>query len=120
MPPNVQPASFTIDHSEIASGAAVITLSGDLKIGADCDRVPTLVDDLLRAGKRVIIFDIAGVNRLDSTGIGCFIASYNKIMALRGDMRLAGTRTYLFRVFQVSSLDKVFQFYPTLEDAVAR
>jgi anti-sigma B factor antagonist len=101
------------------SGAVVITLSGDLKIGSDCDRVPRLVDELLRAGKRVIIFDIAGVNRLDSTGIGCFIASYNKTMTAKGEMRLAGTRTYLFRVFQVSSLDKVFQFYPTLEDALA-
>jgi anti-sigma B factor antagonist len=119
VPINVPPATLTITHHETALGTAVITVAGDLKIGSDCDRIPMLADELLRAGKRVIIFDIAGVNRLDSTGIGCFIASYNKIMAAKGDMRLAGTKTYLFRVFQVSSLDKVFRFYPTLEEAVA-
>jgi anti-sigma B factor antagonist len=107
-----------ISHREIAPDTAVITVSGELKLGLESEQVPNLVSELLQQGKRVIIFDVAGVDRIDSTGIGRFIASYNEIAAVKGQMRLAGTRTYLFKVFHVSSLDKIFQFYPTVEEAL--
>jgi anti-sigma B factor antagonist len=109
---------LAITHHEIAPGTEVITISGDLKLGPESERVTDLVSDLLDQGKRVIIFDVAGIDRIDSTGIGRFIASYNKIAAAKGEMRFAGTRTYLFHVFQVSSLDKIFRFYPSVEEAV--
>jgi anti-anti-sigma factor len=109
---------LAVSHQDIAAGTAVITLSGDLMLGPESEQVPNLVTDLLQQGKRVIVFDIGGVDRIDSTGIGRFIASYNQIAAAKGDMRLAGIRTYLFRVFQVSSLDKIFHFYPSVEEAI--
>jgi anti-sigma B factor antagonist len=109
---------LAITDREIAPATVVITLSGDLKLGAETERVTDRVSEMLRQGKRVIIFDVGGVDRIDSTGIGRFIASYNQITAVKGVMRFAGTRTYLFRVFQLSSLDKVFSFYPSVEEAV--
>jgi anti-sigma B factor antagonist len=107
-----------ISHREIALGTVVITVTGELKLGQESEQVQDLVSELLQQGKRVIIFDVAGVDRIDSTGIGRFIASYNQITAAKGEMRFAGTRTYLFKVFHVSSLDKIFQFYPTVEEAL--
>jgi anti-sigma B factor antagonist len=112
------PAMLALNHQEIAAGAALITVSGDLMLGPESEKLPNLVRDLLREGKRLIVFDISGVDRIDSTGIGRFIASYNQIAAAKGEMRLAGIRTYLFHVFQVSSLDKIFHFYPTVEEAL--
>jgi len=44
----------------------------------------------LAEGARKIIFDLSGVTVIDSTGIGRFIASFNKIMAAGGEMRMAG------------------------------
>ncbi len=93
---------LAINHHQVAPGMVVITVSGDLKLGAESEQVTSLVGDLLSQGYRVIIFEVAGMDRIDSTGIGRFIASYNKIAAVKGEMRFAGTRTYLFRVFQVS------------------
>jgi len=107
-----------LSHREVSPGTVVITVSGQLKLGQESERVTELVDELLREGKRVIIFDIAGLDRIDSTGIGRFIASFNRIVAAKGEMRFAGTSTYLFRVFQVSALDKIFRFYPSVEEAV--
>jgi anti-sigma B factor antagonist len=109
---------LAINHQDVGPATAVITLTGELKLGPESERVPDLVRELLRQGKRVIVFDIAGVNRIDSTGIGRFIASFNQIMAAKGEMRLAGTQTYLFRVFKVSSLDNIFRFYPSVEEAL--
>lgn len=77
----------------------------------------SLVEDLLREGKRTIIFNIASVTRIDSTGIGRFISSYHKIAAAGGEMRMAGATGTLFQAFHVSLLDTVFRFYPDVEAA---
>lgn len=106
-----------ISSHEVAPGVVVIKLAGRIMLGKESEQITDLVQDFLRQGKRTIIFDIAGVVGIDSTGIGRFISSYNQIAAAKGQMRLAGARSYLFQVFHVSSLDKVFRFYPTLEDA---
>jgi anti-sigma B factor antagonist len=106
-----------ISHREIAPATAVVALSGKIMMGAESEQIVTVVDDLLRAGTRTIIFDIAGVTHIDSTGIGRFISSFNKIAAAGGEMRMAGATGHLYQSFHVSRLDTVFRFFPTVEDA---
>lgn len=106
-------------HQEIAPGTVVITLKGKLMMGPESEKIVTLVEDLLRQGKRTIIFDLSGVVAIDSTGIGRFISSYNKVGAVKGDLRMAGATGHVFQTFHVSLLDTVFRFYPTVEEASA-
>ena len=106
-----------ITHNEIAPGTVVITLAGKLMMGTESEQIVTLVEDLLRQGKRTIIFDLSGVTAIDSTGIGRFISSYNKVGAAGGDLRMAGATGPVFQTFHVSLLDTVFRFFPSLEDA---
>lgn len=107
-----------IAHREVAPGTLVITLTGKLMLGPEGDRIVTLVEQQLAAGTRKFIFDLSGVTVIDSTGIGRFISSYNKIMAVGGDMRMAGASGHVMQSFRVSLLDKVFSFYPTLQQAL--
>jgi anti-sigma B factor antagonist len=106
-----------ISYREVDLTTVVVTVAGRVMLGPESEQITDLVSDLLQKGKRKIIFDISGIVAIDSTGIGRFIASYNKIAAAKGEMRLAGARTYLFQVFHVSALDKIFRFYPTVEEA---
>src|SRR4051812_11835474 len=108
-----------ISHKEVAPATVVVTLAGKLMLGADGENIPSLVEDFLRQGKKTIIFDLSGVTVIDSTGIGRFIASYNKIAAAGGEMRMAGATGHLFQSFHVSLLDQVFPFFPTAEEAIA-
>ena len=108
-----------ISQQEVAPGKAVVTLSGKVMLGFVGDRVVELVDQLLREGKKTIIFDLSGVTTLDSTGVGQFISSFNKITAAGAEMRMAGATGHNYHTFQVSLLDKVFQFYPTVQEAAA-
>ena len=107
-----------IAHREVAPGTIVITLAGKLMLGPEGDPIVTLVEQCLAAGARRIIFDLSAVTVIDSTGIGRFISSFNKIMAAGGEMRMAGATGHVMQSFRVSLLDKVFSFYPTLEQAV--
>ena len=78
----------------------------------------TLVTERLAAGDRKFIFDLSGVTVIDSTGIGRFIACFNKIMGAGGEMRMAGATGHVMQSFRVSLLDKIFSFYPTLQQAL--
>jgi len=111
--------ALEISHKEAAPGTIVVTLSGKLMLGADGENIPALVEQFLREGKKTIVFDLANVSVIDSTGIGRFIASYNKIVAAGGEMRMAGATGHLFQSFHISLLDQVFPFYPTVEEAQA-
>jgi anti-anti-sigma factor len=107
-----------ISHSEVAPATVVIKLAGKWMLGPEGEQIVSLVENLLGQGKRLFIFDLAGVGAIDSTGIGRFISSFNKIMAVGGEMRMAGAHGHVFQSFRVSLLDKVFRFYPNVEAAL--
>jgi anti-sigma B factor antagonist len=109
--------SMELTQDERADGTVVIAVSGKVMMGPDSEPITQLVEDLLRAGKRRIVFDIAGVTRIDSTGIGRFIYAYNRITAEGGQMRMAAAPSLIFRIFHLSLLDTVIHFYPSVEAA---
>ena len=108
-----------IEHKDLSPGVAVITLAGKLMLGNESAEIETLVPSLLDQGKRDIIFDVAGVSRVDSTGIGRFIFSYNKIQQAGGRMAIVGASQLLRECFHATRLDQVFKFYEDVAGAVA-
>jgi len=108
-----------ITQSETAPGTVVVILTGKVMMGAESEPIVTLIDRGLSAGKRTFIFDLSGVTRMDSTGVGRFIYSFNKISAAGGTMRMEGAVGHIFDIFHVSLLDTVIPFFPSLEEAQA-
>ena len=106
-----------IRHKEIAPDTVVVAILGKVMMGSESEQITTLVNDLLGKRKRIIIFDIAGINKIDSTGIGRFISSYNQVAAAGGEIRMAGAPRFVFQAFHVCRLDTVFRFYPSVDEA---
>jgi anti-sigma B factor antagonist len=109
--------ALEIAQRELSPDTIAVSLVGKLMMGPAGEEIPGMVAEFLKRGKKIIIFDLSGVTVIDSTGIGRFIASYNKIVAAGGEMRMAGATGHLLHSFKVSLLDQVFPFYPTVEDA---
>ena len=108
-----------IHHEEVDPGLIVISLAGKLMLGRESQQVEELVTQLLAQGKKHILFDIVGLTRIDSTGIGRFISSYNKIEEVEGRMGLAGATSHLRECFRATQLDRVFRFYEDVPSARA-
>ncbi len=106
-----------ISQKEIAPGTVLLTVAGKVMLGLDSEQIIDVVNGLLVEGKRKFVFDLAGVTRIDSTGIGRFIASYNRIAAAGGSMRMAAAARHLYQAFHISRLDTIFRFYPSVEEA---
>ena len=96
-----------ISHKEVTPGVVVVAITGRVMMGAESEQILGLLDGLLRDGKRTIIFDIAGITHIDSTGIGRFISSYHKISAAGGDMRMATSASRMERSSSVSSTTRL-------------
>jgi anti-anti-sigma factor len=107
-----------ISHKEVAPGVVAIAITGRVMMGPTSEPITRLVEDLLRQGKRTIIFDLAGVTSIDSTGIGRFISSFNKILAAGCEMRMAAAAGQVLEAFHVSLLDTVFSFYDSVDAAL--
>jgi anti-sigma B factor antagonist len=106
-----------ISQESISPAKAVIRLQGKVMISEAPDRIGAAVEQLVQAGARTIIIDLSGVTALDSTGIGYLIAGYNRMMAAGAEMRLAGATGHILQNFRVNQLDRVFAFYPSVEEA---
>jgi anti-sigma B factor antagonist len=106
-----------IQHIQAGPDTAVVALSGKMMLGTGTEQVVALVEQLIGQGTKNVVFDLSGVTALDSTGIGQFIASFNKIMAAGGQMRMAGATGHVLQTFHVSRLDRMFPFFPTAEEA---
>jgi anti-anti-sigma factor len=108
-----------LNHDEVDPGVVVITLGGKLMLGREGEQITTLVPQLLAKGNHGIIFDIAGLTRVDSTGIGRFISSYNKIEEVGAKMAIVAATPHIRECFHATQLDRVFKFYDDVPAARA-
>jgi anti-anti-sigma factor len=109
--------ALEIKSREIRPGVAAVEVSGRVMMGPESEKIVDAVDGLIKKGCRTIIFDLSGITAIDSTGIGRFISSFNRVQAAGGEMRMAGAGGHVFEAFHVSLLDTVFPFYDNVEAA---
>src|SRR5580658_1737128 len=111
--------ALEINQKEVAPATAVIRLEGNVMRGPDGERIEAVLNGALAQGLRRIVFDMTGVKRIDSTGIGRFIYCLNKVQESGGKLWMAGAQGYVRECFRVTRLDTIFQFCGTVEDALA-
>ena len=106
-----------IEHRDLKPGVVVIALAGRVMLGVESAQIETLVQELLKQGRRHFVFDLSGVTHIDSTGIGRFISSLNMTMREGGSLRMAAASGQVRDSFRVTRLDTIFMFYPDVESA---
>ena len=95
----------------------MIRLCGSVMRGPESQQLETLVPELASGGCKKIVFDLAEVKRIDSTGIGRFISCLNQASEAGIELRMAAAAGYVRECFKVTRLDTVFRFCPTVEEA---
>ena len=67
--------------------------------------------------KQKLVLDFVNVRFLASHALGILLMMHKKVTAAKGTMVLCSVRQDLKKVFTITSLDKVFKFFP--DDAAA-
>jgi anti-sigma B factor antagonist len=86
-----------------------------LQIQTIADALYDLVDN---RNKRKLILDFSKVRFLSSSALGVLITLRKKSAAIKGELAICAMRDDLRKVFTISRLDKLFNFYDNEQKAL--
>ena len=106
-----------VQTRQTEGGVTVVAPTGRLDVAG----APALKDafsDLSENGSPKVVIDMEGVSFVDSTGLGSVIAALKQIRGRQGELRLAAPNQQVRVVLELTTLDQVFPYYATLEEAL--
>ena len=106
-----------VQTRQTEGGVTVVAPTGRLDVAG----APALKDafgDLSDNGPPKVVIDMEGVSFVDSTGLGSVIAVLKQIRGKQGELRLAAPNQQVRVVLELTTLDQVFPYYATLEEAL--
>jgi len=80
----------------------------------DAYTAPAVKDKFLElqaAGRVKIVVDLSAVDFVDSTGLATLVAGLKHCRQAGGDLKLAGLRSRVRVIFELTRLDRAFQIY---------
>jgi anti-anti-sigma factor len=113
------PDMFEIHRKHIEPDIFVIQPVGRITMGRACQEIDWLVDELVRGNIRKLVVDMAGVERVDSTGIGVIVTASSKLKKAGGEMRLCGVKGMVYDMMHTANIHRIIPFLETVEQAAA-
>ena len=110
--------TLRIQTRRIEPDIVVVEFEGGLTLeAAESQHIESLVNKLLRENKEKLIFDLTGVERLDSAGLGILVYCFPTVRRAGGRLRLVDARGTVHKEFEMTRLNRIFRVYPTVEAA---
>jgi len=106
-----------IEKKEIKPGIVVLEMTGEILMGPDCQRIEQELEQLLRQNEKRVIFDLSGISKIDSTGVGKIVRCFSQLKKSGGCLCLAGVKGMVEHAFKLTQVQKVIGIYPTALDA---
>jgi len=106
-----------IKDKRIEPDILVLELSGKIILGNESKRLEWRVDECLKQNQKKVIFDLAGVTTLDSTGIGIITFCYGKLKQAGGGLRVAGAQGMVGNTLKITNVDGLVGAYASVDAA---
>jgi len=97
----------------------VVTCRGRLVEGAGSAALQQALDGLLAFPRPYIVLDLAGVDFIDSAGLGLLARYLSRSRAARGHLVLSAVPPKVGEVLRITRLSGVFEAYESEADAIA-
>ncbi len=110
--------SFKAVSREVG-GVTVIDMDGRITLGEGSDLLRDLISEKLDSGHMKIVMNLAGINYIDSTGLGELVAGYRQIKSQGGELKLLNLNKKVSDLLQITKLYAVFDIHNDEAQAVA-
>ena len=108
--------SLNYQTSRVEPGIMVVHLMGTILLWPEGQI--DIIDELLNHNEKKLIIDLSGIEHMDSSGAELMFECFNTVNKAGGELRYAGAKPKVARLFQITQLDKILPFFPTLEAAI--
>jgi len=110
--------SLDVESRQTDSGVTVLAPTGRLDV-AGAPALKDAVSQAMKNGKPRLVIDLEGVSFVDSSGLGSVVAALKQVRSSQGDLRLAAPNQQVRVVLELTTLDRVFPYYATVEEALS-
>jgi len=100
------------------NGITVVGMKGEIVLGEESNAFREKIKELLMAGKKKIVLNVANVNYIDSTGVGVLVACFNSARLHDAALKLANVWSRFREVLQMTRLLTVFDTYDSESAAI--
>ena len=109
--------TLDLETRQTDKGVTVLAPSGRLDV-AGAPALKEAVSEAMKGGQLRLIIDMEGVSFVDSSGLGSVVAALKQVRGSKGDLRLAAPNQQVRVVLELTTLDRVFPYYATVEEAL--
>ncbi len=117
-PAATPPRALLLELKRIEPDIMVVEIAGRIVLGPECKQIEWLMADLLRENEKKIIFDLAGVSHIDSTGVGIVVVCSGKAEEAGGEVRIAGAQGVVEEILRRTKVDSIVALHSTTAAAV--
>jgi len=103
---------------KIIDDVAVFALSGRMMGDKLTSELYEEAKSLISKGVRKLVIDLLEVDFINSIGLGLIIACRTSMVKVGGSLKLLCSSHNIEKYFQITELDKFFEFYKSEEEAL--
>jgi anti-sigma B factor antagonist len=86
----------------------VVDMKGRIVLGEESAALRDLVRELLSKGHRKILFNLADVDYIDSSGLGSLVSAFTSVRKQAGELKLLNLTNKVHDVLQITKLYTIF------------
>ncbi|MGA2146267.1 MAG: STAS domain-containing protein [Bryobacteraceae bacterium] len=105
-------------HQRQREGITVLDLKGRITVGPEASALREKVADLGQVGDRKLVFNMADVDYIDSTGLGALVMCATTLRKREGNVKLVSLNRRHIELLVMTKLATVFETYPDEQDAI--
>jgi anti-sigma B factor antagonist len=109
--------SLDVESRQTDSGVTVLAPSGRLDV-VGAPALKDAVSEAMKNGQPRLVIDMEGVTFVDSSGLGSVVSALKQVRTSKGDLRLAAPNQQVRVVLELTTLDRVFPYFATVEEAL--
>jgi len=99
-------------------GIRIVDLEGRLAVGKAAETVRAHLKGLAESGVKNVILNMAGVDYIDSTGLGLLVVCYTTFRKVGGALKLLNLSRRSIELLLLTKLETVFEVFDDEQDAV--
>jgi len=97
-------------RQEMINNVAVLNLEGRLDASSAKD-IKEKVSSLSKENRINLVIDMAGVDFIDSSGLGSLVSSLRTVNKQGGDIKISALQAQVRSVFELTRLHRIFGIY---------
>lgn len=109
-----------LEHTRVdKKDVTVLSLKGSLN-ALTAPEIKPDIDALVTEKRLKVAVDLAGLDLIDSSGVGAIVSLFKRLRMIGGDVKIAALRGQPKEIFRILRLEKAFDIVATVADAEAR